>query len=189
VAGTAVPSQVLPTVTESWLKSDGTGRVLSITRKAKGSSIDDVRIQAGEPLLALSAEETGLASRLAVGHPIADASASEFVALADLASRQPISPPVEAATLRVLARVTGLINSGTVIDRGGRAGVAVSLISAYAGVMTSYTLIFDPGTGKLLEAEQTLTGSPKELDVRQGAILAYTTFIASGYVANTTTRP
>jgi hypothetical protein len=52
-----------------------------------------------------------------------------------------------------------------------------------------YTLIYDERTGKLLEADQTLTGNPGKLDVAEGAILAYTTFLASGYVANTTTRP
>lgn len=110
----------------------------------------------------------------------------EFSTLAD---SQPIRPLVEAAILRLLARIPGLIDSGTVSDRDGRAGVAVSLDSGYTGHMIRYTLIFGQGTGELLDAEQTLTGDPGKLDVPEGSILAYTTFLASGYVATTTTRP
>jgi hypothetical protein len=92
---------------------------------------------------------------------------------------------VQAAILRLLARIGGLINTGSVVDRDGRPGVAVSLDSAFTGVMTGYTLIFDQQTGDLLDAEQTLIGKPrKDLDVQADSIIAYTTFLASGYVAN-----
>lgn len=48
--------------------------------------------------------------------------------------------------------------------------------------MIRCTLIFDQRTGALLEAERALVGvAPKQLDVPTGAILAYTTFLASGH--------
>jgi len=82
-----------------------------------------------------------------------------------------------------------LINSGTVIDRVGRSGVAVSLESAFGGLPTRYTLIFDPSTGGLLGEEETLMGNPGKLAVRSHAVIAYTDFLSSAYVRSDTTRP
>jgi hypothetical protein len=190
VAGQSVSPRVTPSLTESWLKPDGSGRVLATTSTGRGSRTDDETIQAVTALPRLSTDEAVLARRLARGDLGSDVPAGQLVAITDLADGQPISPPTQAAILRLLARTAGLVNSGTVIDRDGRPGVAVSLDSAYTGVMIGYTLIFDEQTGNLLEAEQTLIGNPsKNLDVQTGAILAYTTFLASGYVANMTTRP
>jgi hypothetical protein len=189
IGGAPAPSRVLPAATESWRGPDGAGRILTITRKVHDSTVDDATIGAGHPLPALSARETVLARRLGLGAPISGASARQFVEVAAVAESQPIPPPVEVAILRLLAGIPGLVNSGNVVDRDGRAGVAVSLDSGYTGVTIRYTLIFDQRTAKLLEADQTLTGNPGKLDVPEGAILAYTTFLASGYVANTTTRP
>jgi hypothetical protein len=189
IGGASAPSRVLPAVTQSWRRPDGAGRILTITRKVNGSTVDDATIGAGHPLPALSASETVLARGLALGSPISGASARQFVEVTAVAESQPIPPTVEVAILRLLAGIPGLVNSGTVVDRDGRAGVAVSLDSGYAGATIRYTLIFDPRAGKLLEADQTLTGNPGKLDVADGAILAYTTLLASGYVANTTTRP
>jgi hypothetical protein len=189
VPGQTVSSRVLPTSTESWLKPDGSGRILTITSTVNGSRIDDEAIPAGEPLLPLSRAKAVQARRLALADVGSAASGGQFAAIINLADRQQIPPAVQAAILRLLARIPGLINAGTVTDRDGRPAVAVSLDSAYTGVMVSYTLILDQGTGRLLEADQTLIGDPNKLDVQQGSILAYTTFLASGDVANTTTRP
>lgn len=184
ISGAPVPSQV-----ESWREPDGGGRILSVTRKLTGSTVDDAKVPPGHPLPALSTSETVLARRFAFGAPMSGASARQFVELTNLAGTQPIAPLVEAAILRLVARIPGLVNSGTVIDRDGRAGVAVSLASAYTGALISYTLIFDQSTGALLEADQTLAGNPGRLNVRPGSVLAYTTFLAWGYVADTATRP
>jgi hypothetical protein len=181
------PGTVAPTETESWLRSDGAGRVLSITNKAKGATTHDLTVAAGNPLPVLSARPAVLAHRFGLGYPAP--AGQQFVAFTDLADSQPISPLVEAAILRLLALDPSVINSGTVTDRDGRHGVAVSLESGYSGAEILYTLVFDQSTGKLLEADQTLTGDPGKLDVQQGSVLAYTTFHDSGYVASTTSRP
>jgi hypothetical protein len=187
--GRSPPSKVLPTVTESWTAPDGAGRVRSLTSNARGSAIDATIVQAGQPLVPPSADPAVVAARLGLAQPTTTPFAPQFVNFTDLADRQPLSPPVEAAILRLLALQPDVINSGTVTDRDGRSGVAVSLESDYTGVEILYTLIFSPGTGSLLEADQTLTGSPGKLDVPQGSVLAYTTFLASGYVASTNARP
>jgi hypothetical protein len=189
-SGQPVSSRALPALIESWLKPDGSGRLLTVTSTGRRSRIDDETITAAAPLPRLTANEAALADALMPGHVGHTVPAAEFVAITTVADRQPIPPPVQAALLRLLARLRGLINSGTVIDRDGRPGAAVSLDSAYTGVMTGYTLIFDQLTGGLLDAEQTLIGNPPpSLDVQAGAILAYTTFLASGHVISTTARP
>jgi hypothetical protein len=81
-----------------------------------------------------------------------------------------------------------LINSGTVTDRAGRPGLAISLDSSYSGLLTRYTLIFDRN-GKLLGEEETLIGNPGKLNVCSPSVIGYTTFLSSGYVANTSSRP
>ena len=185
---TAVTSKAFPTVTESWLKTDGTGRIRVSTADPRGSRISDRAVPAGNPLPVLPANEQAVARWLASGYPPSDGPAGQFVAFTALADREPISPPVEAAILRTLARIPGLVNSGTVTDRDGRPGFAVSVVIDN-GVLTNYTLIFDHATGRLLDQEETLIGSPKTLKVRVGAVLAYTTFLASGYVAATSASP
>jgi hypothetical protein len=182
-------SKVMPTVTDSWTAPDGAGRVLSTTRTARGSTVNDVILRAGHPLPRLTTNAAVLADRLGMRYPTATPSAPQFLAFTDLADTQPLSPAVEAVILRLLARQPDVINSGTVTDRGGRSGVAVSLESDFTGVEILYTLIFAATTGELLEADQALTGNPGKLNVQQGSVLAYTTLLASGYVASTNARP
>lgn len=180
------PSKVVSTVTESWTAPDGAGRVLT---SAASSAMKATTIAAGHPLPRLSTRPAILASRFGFGYPSSSSPAREFVSLADLAGGQPLTGAVEAAILRLLARIPGVLDSGSVTDRDGRPGVAVSLPSEYTGTEILYTLIFAPATGRLLEADETLTGDPGALDVPQGSVISYTTFLASGYVAATTARP
>jgi hypothetical protein len=186
--GQPPPSKVEPTVTQSWTAPDGAGRVLSVSG-AGGAVLDNTIVKSGHPLPRLPADETVLARLLGLESSTATPSARQFVQFTDLADRQPLPPPAAALLLRLLARAPDVINAGTVTDRGGRLGVAVSLESDYTGVEIVYTLIFDAGTGRLLEADETLTGDPGKLNVAQGSVLAYTTLLASGYAATTSARP
>jgi hypothetical protein len=183
------PSVVLPTVTQSWLRSDGSGRLRRITSRMHGTNVSDTPVAAGHPLPPLSVNPAVLARRFGLVYPGTAPSARQFVTFTAMADSQPISPPVEAAILRLLALTPGVVNSGTVTDRNGRPGVAVSVESDYTGVEISYTLVFDQSTGKLLEADQTLTGDPGKLDVPQGAVLGYTSYLQSGYAAGTSAPP
>jgi hypothetical protein len=188
--GHPISRHVLPSVTQSWLAPDGSGRVVTTTRGQREPTTSDVTLHAGPPLPRLSTNEAVLAHRLAPGDLGSAVPARQFAAITDLTAAQPVPPHVQAAILRLLARIGTLVDAGAVTDRDGRRGVAVRLDSAYTGVMIGDTLIFDPRTGSLLEADQTLIGKPpKNLDVPTGAVIAYTTILASGYAATTTAGP
>ncbi|MGZ4165244.1 MAG: hypothetical protein ACXVSE_12455 [Solirubrobacteraceae bacterium] len=131
---------------------------------------------------ALPARTPALAAILASGRRRDGSSPGwAFVALTHLAQTEPVPAAAESILLRLLAQVPGLVNNGTTTDRIGRAGQAVSLDSGYSGEPITYTLIFDPATGDLLEADETLAGPPHHLDAPEGAVIAYTTFLTSGY--------
>jgi hypothetical protein len=51
------------------------------------------------------------------------------------------------------------------------------------------TLIFDPRDGQLLGFEQTLIGPPHRLHLHRGAVMAYTTILASRYVSRIGATP
>jgi hypothetical protein len=189
-SGSPPPANVIPVVTESWRASDGSGRVVTFIRGPGSRSAGRLQSAAARrPLPAMSTTPTVLLAELWDAAPAGVGAARELLGLAALAAEQPIPARVEAVALGLLARIPGVINSGTVTDRDGRAGVAVSLDSDSSGEPIRYTLIFAPASGALLEADQTLEGDPEEPELRPGAVIAYTTFLAAGYVDSTTARP
>lgn len=113
----------------------------------------------------------------------------EFADLVGLTRSRPIPGAAEAVMLRLLAGIPDVVNDGTTTDRAGRTGDAVSLESGYSGEPITYTLIFDPATGALLESDETLAGPPQRLDALKGSVVAFTTFERSGYVASRTATP
>jgi hypothetical protein len=132
-------------------------------------------------------------SRAAAAHLLAAGSRSgnwapgwEFADLVALTRSRPIPGAARAVLLRLLAAIPGIVNDGTTIDRAGRAGAAVSLDSSYSGEPITYTLIFDPATGALLESDETLAGPPHRLNALKGSVVAFTTFLSSGYVTSRT---
>lgn len=188
VDGQATTSVVVPSTTQSWAAPNGRTHVHRVLRRPDGSRyVDDFTVSNGPAPVQLSTNGAVLERQLAVGHPLSDGPVEKFTALTDLAARQPISPGAESAILRLLARIPGLINRGSVIDRAGRPGVAVALDSSYSGLLTRYTWIFDPHTGALLGDEETLIDAGK-LHVRTGSIIAYTTFLVSGWTASAPSR-
>lgn len=110
----------------------------------------------------------------------------EFADFVTLTRSRPIPGAAEAVLLRRLAAVPGLVNDGTTIDRAGRPGSAVSLESGYSGEPITYTLIFNPANGALLESDETLGGPPHRLNALKGSVVDYTTFLSSGYVSSQT---
>jgi hypothetical protein len=178
---------VFPQTTQSWLKPNGSGRVVHVTGAGSDRTVDDMRVSSGPRLFKLSTNPTLLARQLAVGHPQSDGPQERLVAFTDTASQQPITPAAEAAILRLIAGTPHLVNRGTVIDRAGRPGVAVSLDAPQLG--NAYTLIFSPHTGQLLGFEQTASGNTANRHVRPGAVVAYTTIINAGYAPTTTQTP
>jgi hypothetical protein len=184
-----------PTVIRSWLAADGSGRVITATARANGNYVDATTTTLSGPSLpalsSLQSSPSALARLIGVGsHPgSGDAPAWELNGFARLAEQQPIPPGDEAVLLRLLARIPGLVNRGTVLDRDGRVGLAVSLDSSFIGETVRYTLVLDPSTGALEEEDQALVGEAGPLDVRDSSVLAYTTFVDGGYVSSPNAQP
>ncbi|HEY5430797.1 MAG TPA: CU044_5270 family protein [Solirubrobacteraceae bacterium] len=190
-SGHAPPSVVVPVIIESWRDlGGGTGRVVTLARDPRiKTGTPRVSAPSGAALPALAITAVALVRRLQAAAPAGAGPATGFLGLAGLTADQPVPPEAQAAILRLLARAPGVINSGTVTDRAGRPGVAVSVDSAGSGQLVRTTLVFAAATGALLEADQTLVGDPQRSDVQQGAVLAYTTFLAAGDVGSVTARP
>jgi hypothetical protein len=195
-----------PVVSEAWTRPDGYGRVIRrratggprVTGSTRGPIVEDFTVPSGVghayPLLHLSTDPTVVARQLNAGDPPKwREPAWRFDLLTNLNMEQPVPSNVESTILRVLATSPGLINSGAVVDRAGRPGVAVSLDSrnppGVSGPRERYTLIFSPSTGRLLGEEDTLIGNPGKLDVRRGAVLDYTVYLSSRYVDSGPPRP
>lgn len=178
-----------PDVIQVWRRPDGSGRmVLSEPATGSGAARRSSRIVAG-PAPVTSSSASVLSRVLRLGEADGGDSAAPFQALLGLAGERPIPPATEAEILRLLATVPEIANRGTVIDRAGRPGVAVSVDASETGTLIRTTLIFDPSTGRLLECDRTLLGEPGGLDVQENSTIGYEVVESSGYVANTMDRP
>jgi hypothetical protein len=139
---------------------------------------------------ALSASPSVLARVLAPGSRDGGwAPGWEFVDLGRLARSRPVPGAAQAILLRMLSAIPNVVNQGTTTDRAGRTGAAVSLDSSYTGEPITYTLIFDSATGALLESDETLSDTPHHLDAIKGSVVAFTTYLRSGYVASQSATP
>ncbi|WLQ45629.1 hypothetical protein P8A22_38045 (plasmid) [Streptomyces laculatispora] len=87
------------------------------------------------------------------------------------------SPKQRAAILHVIGSASDVSCRGEVVDRAGRAGVGYSVNSAYRGLDTRYTLVFDPKNGVLLSYEEELRGSAGALNVKTPAVISYVTYM------------
>jgi hypothetical protein len=180
-----------PQSTQSWTLPDGAGRSLTVTGTGSHRRVDDLHVRKGPPVFDLSTNPRLLTHQLAVGHPRSGVPAEQLVDFEDLDHRQPIPPAADAAILKLLAQIPHLTNHGTVTDRAGRHGIAVSLDTSEFGGGIRETLVFDPHTGQLLSYEETLIrqpkGSPDQFPI--GAVLSYTDILRAGYVNNATSTP
>lgn len=114
---------------------------------------------------------------LSQGHPIAELGDAEvLVAIADAYRSTLLSPAQQAALFAFAAGRPGLEPYGSVTDRAGRRGYALSVESDLSGLPTRYTAIFDPVSGRLLDFEQTLTRTAGRLNVPVPATIGYTVF-------------
>jgi hypothetical protein len=174
----AVTGQLDPTFLQQWIAPDGSGR-LEETRSGRTTLNDSAAGGFAGPQ-AWPTDPAALRAQLAKSHPNYGTFES-FTAVGDIWSVQVVSPRLQAGLLRMLAGERELTNAGTVTDRIGRSGVAVSTESSHNGLKTRYTLIFDPKTGMLLDFEQVLLESGK-LPVKVPATFSYTVWITTGQV-------
>jgi hypothetical protein len=100
-------------------------------------------------------------------------------AAADLFRWHPLGAGQRAALLQVLHDADGLIDRGEATDRAGRPGQAISLDTTADGTSTRDILVFDRGTGRLLDYERVLLSRPGG---SAPALVAYTLYVAAGGV-------
>lgn len=199
INGRQVRSAVIPEERDLWINADGSGR--ETTRYLPpvfDSAAQRQRwLDEGSPGADTSrhithyshfdsmwkqpapTEPTAMKRWLAIGHPISNGPAETLVAINDLAGERVLDPRQQAAVLHVLADLPGLRYDGITTDRGNRRGLAFSVDSSYAGLPTRYTVVLDPGTGALLDYEETLTTRAGALDVRVPAVISYTAYLVS----------
>jgi hypothetical protein len=200
VDGKQVTSLVIPRWTETWRGPDGTGSITTGVSKPLLRTQEDrnrwdrlgrpgehpdatteplqpnSRISAG----AAPADRDAMARYLAVGHPAENGPDETLVAITDLVRERVLGPAQRAALLRVLAGVPGLKYVGTTVDRAGRKGEAFTLRNSRGGLLNDHTLIVDPATGRLLDAEMLLLERGL-LDVWVPGIIEYEVYTVSEF--------
>jgi hypothetical protein len=101
----------------------------------------------------------------------------------------PASPKVRAATYRMLADLPGVRQLGTVTDRVGRTGTAVTIGAGVDDQASTFgtRLIIDPGTGRALADELVMAGrggnAPGTAGL--GQVAASTVILRTGWTNST----
>ncbi|GAA4446554.1 hypothetical protein GCM10023170_026860 [Phytohabitans houttuyneae] len=151
---------------------------------APGVSTSDITTTTYEPgkvsvvVDAPSVQAPVLAFQLADRHPLSEGPRGMLRAVADLYRTHHLDPAQRAAALQVLADTDGVDYRGTVVDRSGRPGVAVSVDSD--GGATRDVAIFDPGAGRLLSYERVELVGAATSPSRAPALVAYVLYLNSG---------
>ncbi|MDQ7904498.1 hypothetical protein RB614_08170 [Phytohabitans sp. ZYX-F-186] len=176
-----------------WWAADRSGRAETVALSqpppvpvpgAPGASTSDAAITTYEPgkvpvlVDAPSAQAPLLAFQLADRHPLSEGPRGMLRAVADLYRSHHLDPAQRAAALQVLADTEGIDYRGTVVDRSGRSGVAVSVDSD--GGATRDVAIFDPGAGRLLSYERVELVGAATSPSRSPALVAYVLYLNSG---------
>ncbi|BCB88348.1 hypothetical protein Psuf_056610 [Phytohabitans suffuscus] len=176
-----------------WWAADRSGRAETTAlskpppvpvRAAPGASAADAIITTYEPgkvpvvVDAPSAQAPLLAFQLADRHPLTEGPRGMLRAVADLYQSHHLDPAQRAAALQVLADTDGIDYRGTVVDRSGRSGVAVSVDSD--GGATRDVAVFDPGAGQLLSYERVELVGAATSPSRSPALVAYVLYLDSG---------
>jgi hypothetical protein len=151
---------------------------------AAGASTSDTTITTYEPgkvsvvVDSPSTQAPVLAFQLADRHPLKEGPRGMLRAVADLYRSHHLDPVQRAAALQVLADTDGIDYQGTVVDRSGRSGVAVSVDSD--GGTTRDVAVFDPGAGRLLSYERVALVGAATSPSRSPALVAYVLYLNSG---------
>ncbi len=180
-------SQVDPTRREQWTDASGAGR---IEETRSGIRTDTSRVygagQLGGPA-SLPTDPAAIRAELAK-RVHNDNTSDWLVAVSDVWFAQIVPPQVHSAMLQALAGVDGLTVKGSVTDRAGRPGVAVTTTSTRSGLRQNYTMIFDPQTGALLDYEEVALQAGA-LKIRVPATISYTVWLRTGRVPSVNARP
>ena len=107
-----------------------------------------------------------------------------FTIVGDLLRETVAAPKVRAALFRVAAGLNDVELIGSVTDRAGRTGTAVSMTNAQSSRgLERRTLIFDPETSALLAEEDVILDKVDWLDAEPPVVIGYNTYLVSDIVA------
>lgn len=107
-----------------------------------------------------------------------------FTIIGDLLRETVAVPKVRAALYRVAAGLNGVVLVGSLRDRAGRTGTAVSMTNAQSSRgLERRVLIFDPRTSALLGEEDVLLHRVDWLDADPPIVIGYNTYLVSDVVA------
>ncbi|MBX7267532.1 hypothetical protein KIF24_16845 [Micromonospora sp. Llam7] len=166
---------------QRWRADDGSGRIISTRHPATGDPTHDQTHPAGGLPAAvtgpLATDPALLAGQINDIHPItAIGPPAALRALADINGWHTPNLAVRAAAIAVLRDTDGLLHHGTVTDRAGRPGIAVSATSP--DNTTRDLIILDPRTGDLLASELTLLRDPGQLGITEPTVADYVLYLA-----------
>jgi hypothetical protein len=99
-------------------------------------------------------------------------------ALAAYLQYTPPSPGLLASVYRMIALIPGVSDAGWVRDRAGRQGLAIAVPAGGPGYEHSWRLIVDPGSGRLLDAED-IQIDPSAVKIPTPFVFSYTLFLRS----------
>lgn len=184
------------TLRDQWLAQDGSGRLEETRGGVRTNTSGVLPAQAAGAPTDLPTDPTALQAVLAEqDHPTS--TQGWFDAAGAVWDTQVVTPAMESALLLVLADKPNMVVRGTVTDRAGRVGVAISTDHdsgtgnakhAPTSEPERYTLIINPRTGNLLDLEEVLFRAVN-IPVKVPFTFSYDMWISSGYTDSTTTRP
>jgi hypothetical protein len=130
--------------------------------------------------------DVGALRRLIDGRAAAMGSATDyerFTIVGDLLRETVAAPKVRAALYRVAAGLGGIDLIGSITDRTGRTGTAVSMTGAQSSRgLERRILIFDPQSSVLLAEEDVLLNKLDSLDAQPPIVIGYDTYLVSEIV-------
>ncbi|WP_311208459.1 MULTISPECIES: CU044_5270 family protein [unclassified Aeromicrobium] len=206
-------SVITPRVTQTWLEPDGSllttdtvgrqltsdGRGIPTDAPTYSTSPSTDQLPAGTVDAAfverLSTEPDALKSQLLSradcpdsARPSAQRSLCLYDELRVLFSTYVVPPDVAGAAWEALRGEVGFTTLGSVEDRAGRNGVAISLVS---DVRPEYRfiLIGSPETGQLLGTEEILIKPDPNLDVEAPSVISFTAITTATRVEKAPTSP
>lgn len=104
----------------------------------------------------------------------------------DLLGNPLATPAQRSALVKAEAMVPGVEDLGPARDEAGRSGVALGARSANSGLDTIYSLVFDPGTARILAGEQRLVAPPAG---DEAGLVASTVYLSEGETRSRRVRP
>ncbi len=178
-----VAERLEPTEREFWIAADGAGRIEETRSGLRTETSQTFGPGSLHPFGSLPTDVDELERRLSQ-QCRGRGTFEWFKAIQEIWNTSVVSPHLQCALLRVLARQPDLEWRGEMADPIGRAGVGVSTTSESGSHSVMDTLIIDHHTGTLL-AHQREESDTNGIGMRTG----YTAWLRSAFVASTDVRP